>query len=200
MRIINATNKLLIQSDVTLPLIDKNGSKIVTLKPGEFVFIEERGNNSALRLFEQKKMLIVDEQEKPIELDFYQVYNHFDLLKKASDELEISHEALREAVLNDERFPKALREEFANIKDVESYHSIDAEVELTALLSEEVIINQDLNQEEDISIEIVVPEGSIKNKGGRPKGSVKKETRGRPKKKGTPGRPKKKGRPAKRKR
>jgi len=166
MRIINATNKLLIQSDVTLPLIDKNGSTIVTLKPGEFVFIEERGNNSVLRLFEQKKMLIVDEQEKPIELDFYQVYNHFDLLKKTSDELEIAHEALREEVLNDERFPKALREEFANLKNIESYHSIDAENELTALLSEKTIVNQSLNKEEEIIIEIIVPEGSIKNKGG----------------------------------
>ena len=74
MRIVNATNKLLVQSDVTLPLVDKNGSKSVTLKPGEFVFIEERGNNSVLRFFEQKKMLIVDEQEKPEELSFYQVY------------------------------------------------------------------------------------------------------------------------------
>ncbi len=194
MRIINATNKLLIQSDVTLPLIDKNGSKIVTLKPGEFVFIEERGNNSALRLYEQKKMLIVDEQDKPTELDFYQVYNHLDLLQKVYDKDADTHKAFREVVLNDEKFPKALKNEFLNIKDNVANQEEEIFIEKT------VLEDSNVNQEEEISIEVIVPEGSIKNKGGRPKGSFTKERRGRPKKKGKPGRPKKRGRPAKRKR
>jgi uncharacterized protein (UPF0147 family) len=170
MRIVNATNKLLIQSDVTLPLVDKSESKSVTLKPGEFVFIEERGNNSVLRLFEQKKMLIVDDEEKPDGLSFCQVYNHFDLLKGVSNKISEAHEALREEVLNDERFPKAIREEFAKIKE-------------------------SANQEEPIELEVQVPESSINNenqinKGGRPKGSKNKSS----KKKGKIGRPKKRGR------
>lgn len=195
-KISNITKGTNFPKDIIIPLVD--GSTL-TLKPGEFLFVENLGNNSTLRVYEKKQIISITQEEKPESLSFLKVYNVFDLLKDVSMNIEKAHNSLREEVINDERFPKELREKFANIKDVESYHSVNAEVELNALLSEEVIVNQNLNKEEDITIEVIVPEGSIKNKGGRPKGSFKKEKRGRPKKKGTPGRPKKKVRPTKRK-
>jgi hypothetical protein len=177
-KISNITKGTNFPKDIIIPLVDGNS---LTLKPGEFLFVENLGNNSILRVYEKKQIISITQEEKPDSLSYSRVYNNLDLIRDKSKNLEEAHEILREQVINDERFPRAIREEFANIK--------------------ETIINQDLNQEkeEEITIEIIVPEGSIKNKGGRPKGSVKKEKRGRPKKKGTPGRPKKRGRPAKRK-
>lgn len=178
-KITNITKGTNFPKDIIIPLVDGNS---LTIKPGEFLFVENLGNNSTLRIYEKKQMISIIEEEKPEFLSYLRVYNNVDLIRDKSKSLEEAHEILREQVINDERFPKAIREEFANIK--------------------ETIINQDLNQEkeEEITIEIIVPEGSIKNKGGRPKGSTKKNTRGRPKSKKKPGRPKKRGRPAKRKR
>jgi uncharacterized protein (UPF0147 family) len=170
MKIVNATNKLLIKSEISLPLLKKNGgNQQVTLNPGEFVYVEEIGNNSMLRFYERKKMIEVLEEEKPSNLNFYVVYNYFDLLKEVSENIANAHEKLRNEVINDERFPKALREEFSKIEDK---------------------IN---SEEEEIVVEVIVPDNSLKedsnqNKGGRPKGSKNKST----KKKGKAGRPKKK--------
>jgi hypothetical protein len=54
-------------------------------------------------------------------------------------------------------------------------------------------VTSEEESQNDLEIEIIVPEDALKNKGGRPKGSKNKP------KKGRPGRPKKRGRKKKRK-
>lgn len=195
-KISNITKGTNFPKDINIPLVD--GSTL-TLKPGEFLFVENIGNNSTLRVYEKKQIISITQEEKPESLSYLKVYNVFDLLKDVSLNIGKAHNSLREEVINDERFPKELREKFANIKDEETNQSTNVENELNTINSEESVSSQGLNKEEEITIEIIVPEGSVKNKGGRPKGSFKKERRGRPKKKGTPGRPKKKVRPTKKK-
>jgi hypothetical protein len=175
MKVTNATNSSNISRELRLPIIKKGGGNAsVILKPGEFVYIEERANNSQLRMYEHKRMVNVTEEEKPEKLEYYKVYNSIDLLALAGEDVQNAREALREAVINDERLPKKLKDEFLKMDD---------EVEGGS----------------EIEIEVQVPEDSIKedesqkNKGGRPKGSKNKSKRGRPKKKGKPGRPKKRG-------
>lgn len=183
MKVTNITNSGDISREVRLPLLKKGGGNSnVTLNPGEFIYIEERGNNSQLRMFEHKKLLSVTDDAKPEGFEFYKVYNNIDLLVLAGEELRKSHESLREAVINDESLPESFRKEFAGIKNevLENLDELDA-------------------SENTIEIEVIVPEDSLKNKGGRPKGSTNKSKRGRPKKKGTPGRPKKRGPKSKKK-
>jgi hypothetical protein len=164
MKVQNVTNGTNIPQEIRLPLLKKGGGNSnVTIKPGEFVYIEERGNNSVLRMYEAKRILTVTEEQKPEPLSYYAVYNNNqvdNILKNA----EVTEE-VEEVV--DENVETESTEEAKE----------DVKVEITT---------------PEIEIEVIVPEGTIKNKGGRPKGSKNKPKRGRPKKKKAIGRPKKK--------
>jgi hypothetical protein len=164
MKITNITNESgKIPQEIRLPLLRKDGkSSNVILKEGEYCFIEHKGNNSILRLYETKRILKVTQEEPSLSQSYYKVYNNNSIIKKAK-------QAIKSVV------KVFIKEEDVSI--VEESHSISVEEESNEVLSKEV--------EKSIEIEVVVPEDSVKkkNKGGRPKGSKNKPKRGRPKSK-----------------
>jgi len=176
-KIINTTKGTNFEKNINIPFIDQSN---ITLKPGEFLFVEELGNNSSLRIFEKKQLIQIINEDKPNHLSFLKAYNNSDLLKDDYSEVKDNHEEVRNEIINDSNIPKKLREKITLSKESQKKEELNED-------------KQDL-----ISIEIKVPEEAIKNKGGRPKGSKNSSKRGRPKKKKKPGRPKKRGRPRKR--
>ncbi len=162
MKITNITNESgKIPQEIRLPLLRKDGkSSNVILKEGEYCFIEHKGNNSVLRLYETKRILKVTQEEPSFNQTYYKTYNNNSIIKKAK-------QAIKSVV------KVFVKEE--DVSTVEEFHDVSVEKELNEVLSKEV--------EKSIEVEVFVPEDSIekKNKGGRPKGSKNKPKRGRPK-------------------
>jgi hypothetical protein len=164
MKVTNITNETgSISQDVRLPFLRKDGSNInLTLKSGEYTYIEHKGNNSILRLYEKKRILKITQEDLPENYSYYKVYNNISIVEKVKKTL------------------KTVVKIFTKEEDVsaiEEIHDISLKEELTSTLAEES------SADEPIEVEIIVPEDSveIKNKGGRPKGSKNKSKRGRPK-------------------
>jgi hypothetical protein len=166
MKIKNITDNKIIKNNLSFPVtLDKNRGIEIILEPGQFIYVEEQFNNMVLRVYKQKQLVSVVDEKKPSHLKYYEPYYEHDLAVK---DLEIKIEESKLDVIKIDKTP------------------LEQEKSLTQVTSEE-------ESQNDLEIEIIVPEDALKNKGGRPKGSKNKP------KKGRPGRPKKRGRKKKRK-
>jgi hypothetical protein len=156
MKVTNITNETgSIPQDVRLPFLKKDGSNInLTLKSGEYIYIEHKGNNSILRLYEKKRILKITQEDLPKNYSYYKVYNNISIVEKVKKTL------------------KTVVKIFTKEEDVSAIEEIH-----------DNSLKEELNVDKPIEVEVIVPEDSveIKNKGGRPKGSKNKPKRGRPK-------------------
>lgn len=207
MKVENISNNLSHPTSVNISLTNKGGSSnIVTLKPGEFVYGEIVNNNNQLRIYSQKGIIKVEEDiDKPDNMDYYVVYASYgseSLNKELKTRVTVREEDLTKVSELHNISKEDLVEEVKEIARREGAEEVEMALESASKLlenSEEVIeMGEQLLEEirsqnqEEIEIEVMVPEESIKNKGGRPKGSKNKSKRGRPKKKKPVGRPRKK--------
>ena len=168
MKITNITkSSSKLSQELRLPLRKRGGINFtVVLKPGDSIFLEERNNNNILRIYEKKRYLSISNDKPHSSQSYYVVYT--------------------EAALN-------------NVKNLEPVAKVKAVVKkLAKELVEEVSglsVKKNVEEVLDtemVEVEVLVPEGSVKeSKGGRPKGSKNKSKRGRPKSKKSVGRPKK---------
>jgi hypothetical protein len=182
MKIVNVSDKKknIIRQTVNVVLTTKGGTKRnIKLEPGHFVYGEKMDNNMPLRIFQQKGIVEIIEEDKPENVEYYVSYGqNTNIFKQAKD-----------AIINKVAKVFVKEEDLTEISDA---HNIDKE-ELLEDIKEAVKSSPESNDEE-IEVEVIVPEESLpkKNKGGRPKGSKNKPKRGRPKKKRPVGRPEKK--------
>ena len=159
-----------LSQQLRLPLRKRGGINFtVVLNPGDSIFLEEKNNNNVVRIYEKKRFLSIGNDNPSASQAFYVVY---------------TEEALNSTRESESTNVKALTKE-EDVSILENNHEVSLKTEL-----EEVISNE---KNEEIEVEIIVPESAIdKQKGGRPKGSKNKSKRGRPKSKKSVGRPSKK--------
>ena len=187
MKIKNITKDTNHSQEIVIPILIRGGEGInVTLKAGDFVFVEELNNNMTVRVYQQKQFLDITFDEKPENYDFYKVY------EKEQSKISFTDEQKRElisspkvvlddvsSILNEEEmgeliFEGTTKEELFVVTEVEG--SIEVEIETEEVSSEDAL-------NEEIEVEIAVPEGSIVNKGGRPLGVKNKPKKGKAKSK-----------------
>ena len=105
-KITNITKGTNFEKNIDIPIIGKNA---ITLKPGEFLFVEELGNNISLRIFERKEIIKITNEDKPNNLSFLKAYNNLDLIKNDYSEVKSKHEELRNEIIKDSNIPNKLR-------------------------------------------------------------------------------------------
>jgi hypothetical protein len=156
MKIKNITKDTNHAQEIVIPILIRGGEGInLTLKPGDFVFVEELNNNMTVRVYQQKQFLDITFDEKSNNYDFYKVY------EKESGEV----------IFTDEQKKELITKSKIVLDDISSI-----------LTEEEIfVVEKEINNE--IEVEIIVPENSIINKGGRPKGVKNKPKKGKPKSK-----------------
>jgi hypothetical protein len=172
MKIKNITKDTNHSQEIVIPILIRGGEGInVTLKPGDFVFVEELNNNMTVRVYQQKQFLDITFDDKSENYDFYKVY------EKEHSEISFTDEQKRELISNS----KVVLDDISSIFSEEEIEELIFEgttkEELFIVEEEKAIENS------EIEVEIVVPEGSIINKGGRPLGVKNKPKKGKAKSK-----------------
>lgn len=195
MKIKNITKDTNHSQEIVIPILIRGGEGInVTLKAGDFVFVEELNNNMTVRVYQQKQFLDITFDEKPENYDFYKVY------EKEQSQISFTDEQKRElisnskvvlddvsSILNEEEmgeliFEGTTKEELFVVTEVEGSIEVEIETETETKIETEGVSLEDALIEE-IEVEIVVPDGSIVNKGGRPLGVKNKPKKGKTKSK-----------------
>lgn len=177
MKIKNITKDTNHSQEIVIPILIRGGEGInVTLKAGDFVFVEELNNNMTVRVYQQKQFLDITFDEKPENYDFYKVY------EKEQSQISFTDEQKRELISSS----KVVLDDISSILNEEEVGELIFEgttkEELFIVKEENVIENSEIENSE-IEVEIVVPEGSIINKGGRPLGVKNKPKKGKAKSK-----------------
>lgn len=178
MKITNITkDSSKLSQQLRLPLRKRGGLNFtVVLDPGDSIFLEERNNNNVVRIYEKKKFLSISDEKPSGSQVYYVVYTEA-ALNNTKEDIPVVKVTKKVKV-------EVQKEHLSTAEDV---HEVSLKTELEEVLSNEMSMN------EEIEVEILVPEDSIvKTKGGRPKGSKNKSKRGRPKAKKSVGRPSKK--------
>jgi hypothetical protein len=165
MKIKNITKDTNHSQEIVIPILIRGGEGInLTLKPGDFVFVEELNNNMTVRVYQQKQFLDITFEDKSEHYDFYKVY------EKEYSEISFTDEQKRELISNS----KVVLDDVSSILNEEEVEELIFE----GTTKEELFV-----VEPEIEVEIVVPDGSIINKGGRPLGVKNKPKKGRVKSK-----------------
>jgi hypothetical protein len=167
MKIKNITKDTNHAQEIVIPILLRSGEGInLTLKPGDFIFVEELNNNMTVRVYQQKQFLDITFDEKSNNYDFYKVY------EKEQSEVLFTDKQKRELISNSKIV----------LDDISSIVTEKEELIFEGTTKEEIfVVEEKLNNE--IEVEIIVPENSIINKGGRPKGVKNKPKKGKPKSK-----------------
>ena len=167
MKIKNISNKKrgLVPTSVEIVLTTKGGTKRnLKLEPGNYVYCERLDNNMPIRLFQQKGILEISEEEKTENFEYYTIYQEETSIVKQFIEKVVNVFSREEDFSSEEE--GSLNNENLNDENLEIF----VEIEETKL-----VIEPEVEQEpESIEVEVIVPEDSLKNKGGRPKGSKNK--------------------------
>jgi len=172
MKIKNITKDTNHSQEIVIPILIRGGEGInVTLKAGDFVFVEELNNNMTVRVYQQKQFLDITFDEKPENYDFYKVY------EKEQSQISFTDEQKRELISSS----KVVLDDISSIFNEEEV----GELILEGTTKEELFIVEEekVIENSEIEVEIVVPEGSIINKGGRPLGVKNKPKKGKAKSK-----------------
>lgn len=161
---------------------ERNNDIEITLYPNEFIFISNENLTRQLIVLQRKEMISVENIEKPDNLNWYHIYKGED--EEVSAKLVINEEEmLSKYTVNEEEFFSEIEKTFEmySAKEIETnnnedtVYGIDAEVEPTKIINEEL-----KNSVDNYEIKEEFVEVEPKKSGGRPKGSSNK-----PKKKKT---------------
>ena len=177
MKIKNITKDTNHSQEIVIPILIRGGEGInVTLKAGDIVFVEELNHNRTVRVYQQKQFLDITFDEKPENYDFYKVY------EKEHSEISFTDEQKRELI----SISKVVLDDINSIFSEEELSEEEIEeIILEGTTKEELFIVEEekVIENSEIEVEIVVPEGSIINKGGRPLGVKNKPKKGKAKSK-----------------